>query len=156
MCPLANILVLLTHHTADSNSGHFQGLSWPNPITALLPSKTITQHPFSCAWPMVISIYPATGPVHVYSNCYLIDPNNLPGQPVTSHIFPTSFWSDSFLSFFLDILILEDRTNTQSWNIDDKPAHVAQDPGGVKIPSLLILYAALLYHISLHHGLIWP
>jgi hypothetical protein len=33
MCSLANFLVLLTHYTADSSTGRFPGLSWPNPIT---------------------------------------------------------------------------------------------------------------------------
>jgi len=33
---------------------------------------------------------------------------------------------------------------------------VTNQPMLHKIPSHLILYAVLLYHISLHHGLIWP
>jgi len=150
MCPLANILVLLTRNTADLSGGLFQGPSWPYPITFCHCTTSQHDHYSTPILLWVIGIYPApppaTCPVHiVYSNCSLIDPHNLPGQPITSHIFPTSHWSASFLSFFLKM----------GW-IHCPETLVTNQPMLHKIPSHLILCAVLLYDISLHHGFIWP
>jgi hypothetical protein len=118
-----------SQHLGPPHSLHCRHQWWPfsGPQLAI-PHHFLSLHHFP-AWPLLST---------------LIDPHNLPGQPITSHI----FWHHTDLPLFCHSL--------KMGQIQSPETLVTNQPMLHKIPSHPILYAVLLYHISLHHGLIWP
>jgi len=145
MCPLANILVLLTHYTADSSGGLFQGPSWPYPIT--FHHCTISQHDHYSTSVLlrVTIIYPAS---------------LLPLAQFTLYI-QTASWLTPITCLVSQSLVTFSQHHTDlplfchsSWRWNE---YMVLKHGWQTSPCCTRSQVISFYmQSSLHHGLIWP